>query len=134
MAETIYKFCLPRQAFPGWYVRTIKDFDLFLLPDGTVNISLNGREYFKDKESALEAIKTYNKKYVPAKVHKLLEPRASKLYANKWIVSTEDKQAFLRMDSTVVYGIGTTDNPIYFPTYTSALFHKLRYERLNKGV
>jgi len=134
MAERIYTFCEPRQAFPGWYVRTINDYELFLLPDGTIELSFNGREYFKDKASAIEAIRVYNEKYVPVNVHKLLEPRTSNHYSDKWVVSTEDKRAFLRADSTVKYGLRFNDTTGYFPTYISALFHKLRYERLNKGI
>ena len=88
--------------------------------------------YIKDAQGAIDAYASSNQPR--AKVYKLLEPRVSIHNPDKWIVSTEDKLAFLRIDGTVVYGLRFTDTTGYFPTYTSALFHKLRYERLNKGT
>lgn len=96
------------------------------------------QDFYDSKEEALDIMRLYYVKcnqisaQQQEKVYKLLEPRLSIDKTDKWLVPTTESHRYLFSNGKIDRYLLVSDPLAYFPSYQSALFAKLRYERLNR--
>ena len=141
-----------------WYIRTFayqfspwSQWGQFIAPNryAYLNRDLSfvmhpNQDFYATKDEALDVMRLYQIKcdqdqrnqtvaQPQEKVYKLLEPRLSLDRQDQWLVPAADEKHYLFSNDKIVHHLYITTNKFaYFPSYQSALFAKLRYERLNR--
>jgi len=124
-----YQFSTDRATAPTRYAYLNRDLSFVMYPN---------QDFYDTKDEALDIMHQYQIKcnqesaQPQEKVYKLLEPQQYDGNQDKWMVSTTDDNYYLFSNGKIARHLFISDQLAYFPSYQSALFAKLRYERLNQ--
>jgi len=116
-------------ATPNRYAYLNRDLSFVMHPN---------QDHYNTKNEALDVMRLYQIKcnqesaQPQEKVYKLLEPQQYDGNQDKWMVSTTNDNHYLFSNGKIARHLFVSDQLAYFPSYQSALFAKLRYERLNR--
>ena len=125
-----YQFSTDHNTAPTRYAYLNRDLSFVMHPN---------QDFYATKDEALDVMRLYQmtcnqiSAQPQEKVYKLLEPRLSLDRQDQWLVPAADGRHYLFSNEKIVHHLYVTTNKFaYFPSYQSALFAKLRYERLNR--